>query len=84
MPIPIAETPLYQEGLKEGFEKGRLEGKIEGKLETLINLVKLKYGYITPSLLEKINSITEEETYNRYLTAFIQSQTLEEFLEKIK
>lgn len=76
MPIPIAETPLYQEGLREGLMKG--------KIDTLHNLIKLKYGEIPLDLFEKINSINNDETYNRYLTAFVQSQTLEEFLEKIK
>lgn len=92
MPIPIAETPLYkegkleglQEGLQKGLQEGLLKGRVEGMKVALIEDIELKFGTVPKQLEEHIMDVTDTNILKAYKKALFSSQTLEEFLEKIK
>ena len=69
-----------QEGKLKGLQEGKLKGLQEGKLETLLNLIKVKFGQITPSLEDKIKNSTIKELDN-YLVNLLTATCVEDVLK---
>ncbi len=69
-----------QEGKLEGLQEGKLKGLQEGKLETLLNLIKVKFNQITPSLEDKIKNSSTKELDN-YLVNLLTATCVEEVLK---
>ena len=69
-----------QEGKLKGLQEGKLKGLQEGKLETLLNLIKIKFGQITPSCEDKIKNSSIKELDN-YLVNLLTATCVEDVLK---
>ena len=67
---------LRQEGHDKGREEGREAGLIEGKQQTLKRLLTVKFGALSPGLLESIDALGSAEELDRYLDRVITAATL--------
>jgi flagellar biosynthesis/type III secretory pathway protein FliH len=66
----------HDKGREEGREEGREAGLIEGKQQTLKRLLTVKFGALSPGLLESIDALGSAEELDRYLDRVITAATL--------
>lgn len=69
-----------QKGLQKGLEEGRKEGQVLGKLEgrraIVIELLEVKFGKLSTTLLEKVNAIMDEEHLVEIGRAVLSAESL--------
>jgi len=58
----------WQEGQKEGWQEGQKEGQKQGKLVVLQSILSQKFGALAPSVLLKLQSLSNEQLDRLTLT----------------
>jgi hypothetical protein len=68
-----------EKGRKEGKIKGRLEGKLEAVRENIVELLKVRFGSVPPSVGDALDSIGDLATLNELFRKAVTVDTAEQF-----
>ena len=72
-------TSFERYGIRKGLEKGRLENAQESILEVL----EVRFGSVSPELRTRIGLLTDVETCKALHREAVSVQTLEDFTEQL-
>ncbi|HEX9723979.1 MAG TPA: Rpn family recombination-promoting nuclease/putative transposase [Vicinamibacteria bacterium] len=64
--------------LKKGREEGREAGVIEGKRETLLRLLTVKFGPLSPETMAKLNAVPSAAELDAYVERIVAAKSLED------
>ena len=79
----IKQTRVYQEAKQEGRQEGKQEGRQEGERNLLLRQLSKRFGKLTNSYIENINSLTivQLEDLGEALLDFGDITDLEQWLK---
>lgn len=76
----IGTRKLREEGRAEGLVEGRAEGLVEGQVSTLVRLLTLKFGAVTPDVRARIVSAPRADL-DRWTERVLTATSIEDLLE---
>ena len=63
----------------EGRLEGRVEGRVEGQVRTLLALIRLRYGDVSPDVVARIQAASDQER-DAWSARIFTALTVEELL----
>lgn len=68
-------------GLAQGIQQGRLEGKAEGKAEMFLEMLRLRFGPLSPAIEERVRS-ADDGRIHEWSRRFVNARDLAEVFDR--